>query len=58
LKIIGHVDQSNYARLLMGAIVVAFIGVAVVRFFNRRGIGRIQKKVEARKLAADEGEVG
>jgi hypothetical protein len=42
----------------MGAIVVAFIGVAVVRFFSRRGIGRIQKKVEARKLAADEGEVG
>ena len=56
LKIIGHVDHNNHTNLLIGAIVIAFVGVAVVRFFNRRGIGRIQKKVEARQQAAQEAE--
>lgn len=54
LKIIGHVDNKNHMHLLISAIVVAFVGVALLRYFNRRGIVKIQKKVEARELAAEE----
>lgn len=58
LKLIGQVDQNNHTHLLIGAIVIAFVGVAVVRFCNRRGIGRMQKKADARALAAGDSSPG
>ena len=53
LKLMGKVEHKHHAKLLIGAIVVAFIVFALLRFFNRRGIVKIQKKVEAREHAAD-----
>ena len=56
LKIIGHVDHKNHTHLLLSAIAVAFVVVALLRYFNRRGIVKIQKSVEAREHAAEEAE--
>ena len=54
LKIIGHVDHQNHTHLLIAAIVVAFAGIALLRYCNRRGIVKLQKRVEARRLASAE----
>ena len=54
LKIIGKVEHKQHPQLLLIAIVVAFVVVALLRYFNRRGIVKIQKKVEAREHAAEE----
>ena len=54
LKLIGKVEHKQHPQLLLIAIVVAFVVVALLRYFNRRGIVKIQKKVEAREHAAEE----
>lgn len=58
LKLIGKVEHKNHPHLLLTAIVVAFAVVALLRFFKRRGIVKIQKKVEAREHAAEFAEKG
>ena len=45
--------DSDHPTLLLIAIVLAFVVVALLRYFNRRGIVKIQKKVEAREHAAE-----
>ena len=52
LKLIGKVQPQHHARLLISAILIAFVVVALLRYFNRRGIVKIQKKVEAREHEA------
>ena len=54
LKLIGKVEHKHHPHLLLTAIAVAFVVVALLRVFNRRGIVKIQKKVEAREHAAEE----
>lgn len=58
LKVIGKVEHKHHPHLLLTAIIVAFVVVALLRFFNRRGIGRMQKKAEARALAAGDSSPG
>jgi membrane protein DedA with SNARE-associated domain len=53
LKIIGNVDSRHHPHLLLIAIAIAFAAVWLLRIFNRRGIVKIQKKVEAREHAAE-----
>ena len=53
LKIIGKVEHKHHPRLVIGAIVLAFVVVALLRIFNRRRIVKIQQKVEAREHAAE-----
>lgn len=53
LKLIGKVEHKNHPQLLLIAILVAFVVVALLRFFNRRGLVKIQKKVEAIEHAAE-----
>ncbi len=53
LKLIGKVEHKHHPRLLIGAIIVAFVVFALLRIFNRRGIVKIQKTVEAREHAAE-----
>ncbi len=53
LKLIGKVQPQHHAKLLVIAILIAFVVVALLRYFNRRGIVKIQKNVEAREHAAE-----
>ena len=53
LKLMGKVEHKHHTKLLLTAIAVAFVVVALLRIFNRRGIVKIQKKVEAREHAAE-----
>ena len=53
LKLMGKVEHKNHPQLLLIAILLAFVVVALLRIFNRRGIVKIQKKVEAREHAAE-----
>ncbi len=53
LKLMGKVEHKNHPQLLLIAILVAFVIVALLRIFNRRGIVKIQQKVEAREHAAE-----
>ncbi len=54
LRLIGKVERHHHPRLLIAAIVIAFIVFACLRIFSRRGIVKIQQKVEAREHAAEE----
>ena len=53
LKLIGKVDNKHHGHLLVAAIALAFVVVALLRIFNRKGIVKIQEKVEAREHAAE-----
>lgn len=53
LKLMGKVEHKHHTKLLLIAIALAFVVVALLRIFNRRGIVKIQKKVEAREHAAE-----
>ena len=53
LKLMGKVENKNHPQLLLIAILVAFVVVALLRIFNRKGIVKIQKKVEEREHAAE-----
>ena len=53
LKLMGKVEHKHHTKLLLTAIAVAFVVVALLRIFNRRGIVKIQKKVEEREHAAE-----
>lgn len=53
LKLIGKVDNRHHPHLLLIALAAAFVVVGLLRYFNRRGIVKIQKKAEARALAAE-----
>jgi membrane protein DedA with SNARE-associated domain len=50
LKIIGRVERHHHSRLLIIAIVTAFVGIYLLRWFNRR---RIYKRQLARAAAGD-----
>ena len=54
LRLIGKVEKNQHSHLLIGAILIAFVVVALLRYFNRRGIVKIQQNVEAREHAAEE----
>jgi membrane protein DedA with SNARE-associated domain len=56
LRIIGKVESHTHSRLLIGSIIAAFVVVALLRFFNRRGIVKIQQRAEAREHAAEQAE--
>lgn len=49
IRLLGKVEGKNHPYLLLIAILVAFVIVALLRIFNRRGIGKIEAKVEARE---------
>ena len=53
LRLIGKVEHKHHMRLLIIAILVAFVVVALLRIFNRKSIVKIQEKVEAREHAAE-----
>ena len=53
LRLLGKVEGKHHPQLLLIAILVAFIVVALLRAFNRRGIVKIEEKVEAREHARD-----
>ena len=53
LRLLGKVEAKNHTQLLLIAILVAFIVVALLRVFNRRGIVKIEEKVEAREHARE-----
>ncbi len=54
LKLIGKVERENHPHLLLTAVIVAFVVVALLRFFNRRGIVKLEKAAEAREHAAEQ----
>lgn len=54
LRMLGKVEGKHHPYLLLGAVVVAFIVVALLRIFNRRGLVKIEEKVEAREHAREE----
>ena len=54
LRLLGKVEGKHHPYLLIGAIFVAFAVIALIRFFNRRGIVKIEEKVEAREHAQEE----
>ena len=49
LHVIGQAENHNQPHLLLAAIAAAFVVVALLRHFNRRGIVRLQKRPTARK---------
>ena len=54
IRMIGRVEGKHHPYLLGGALALAFVIVAALRYFNRRGIVKIEKKVEAREHAAED----
>ena len=52
----GKVEHKNHLHLLLGAMLVAFVVIALLRIFNRRGIVKIEEKVEALEHAREESE--
>ena len=53
LRLMGKVEHKHHAKLLIGAILIAFVIFALLRIFNRKGIVKIQQKVEAREHEAE-----
>lgn len=49
IRLMGKVEGKHHPYLLIGAVLVAFVIVALLRIFNRRGIVKIEEKVEARE---------
>lgn len=56
LRIIGTVESHSHPHLLIGAIILASVAVALLRYFNRRGLVRLQQKAAARAQATTDGE--
>ena len=56
LRMMGKVEHKNHLHLLLGAMLVAFVVIALLRIFNRRGIVKIEEKVEALEHAREESE--
>ena len=53
LRILGKVERKNHLQLLLIAMLIAFVVIVLLRFFNRRGIVKIEEKVEAREHARE-----
>ena len=53
LRMMGKVESKNHLHLLLIAMLIAFVVIALLRFFNRRGIVKIEEKVEAREHALE-----
>ena len=53
LRVLGKVEGKHHPYLLLIAMLLAFVVIALLRFFNRRGLVRIEKKVEAREHARE-----
>lgn len=58
LRVMGKVEGKHHLHLLLIAMLVAFVVVALLRVFNRRGIVKIEQKVEAREHARGERAAG
>lgn len=58
LRIIGTVESHSHPHLLIGAIVLAFAAVALLRYINRRGLVRLQQRAAARAQAEADSEPG
>ena len=56
LRVLGKVEGKHHPHLLLIAMLVALVVIALLAWFNRRGIVKIEKKVEAREHARDAGE--
>ncbi len=54
LRMMGKVERKNHLHLLLIAMLVAFVVIALLRIFNRRGIVKIEEKVEALEHAREE----
>ena len=54
LRMMGKVEHKNHLHLLLWAMLIAFVVIALLRFFNRRGIVKIEEKVEALEHAREE----
>ena len=53
LRMLGKVEGKHHPHFLVGAMLVAFAAVALLRIFNRRGLVKIEEKVEAREQARE-----
>ena len=53
LRLLGKVEGKNHPYLLLIAILVAFVIIVLLRVFNRRGLVKIEEKVEAREHARE-----
>jgi membrane protein DedA with SNARE-associated domain len=53
-RLIGKVESHTHSRLIIGSIIAAFVVVTLLRFFNRRGIAKIQQRAAARAQAAED----
>ena len=58
LRMMGKVEAKNHLHLLLWAMLIAFVVIALLRIFNRRGIVKIEEKVEAREHAREEHKAG
>ena len=59
LRLMGKVEGKHHPYLLIGAILVAFVVIGLIRICNRRGLVKIEEKVEAREHAQSEiGQLG
>jgi membrane protein DedA with SNARE-associated domain len=57
LKLIGKVEHHHRMQWLVGAVLIASIVMAGLRVFSRKGIVKIEEKIEQRELAEEtEGE--
>ena len=53
LRLLGKVEGKNHPKLLLIAILIAFIIGALLRVFNRHELVKIEEKVEAREQSAE-----
>ena len=53
LRMLGKVEGKHHPYFLAGAMLVAFVIFMLLRIFNRRGLVKIEEKVEAREQARD-----
>ena len=53
LRLLGKVEGKNHPKLLLIAILIAFIIGALLRVFNRHELVKIEEKVEAREQSGE-----
>ena len=53
LRMLGNVERKHHLHFFLIAMLIAFVIVALLRTFNRRGIVKIEEKVEAREHARE-----
>ena len=58
LKMIGRVEHHHRLRLLLAAILIASVGIYLLRWFNRRRIYQLELREAAQSLASSRDESG